>query len=257
MTTRLTIALCPDLAAAERAAVPGWDLLVLPELTDGGYAALAAGSPPHTLRSPVVQRLRELSRRTGGTVVGGSLALARPGLTPANTALVFRRGRRVARYEKIHLFRPAGDRRYFRAGRRPCAFRLRGSLLGGVIICYDLRFPELARLLALRGVRVLAVPARWPRARADAWRTLLRARAIENQIFVAGCNARGGEGGPSFVMDPFGREVRRRPGVGGRDAAVFTADLRLLTRARRLQDTLREVVLLRRTPRGQRRRDAV
>jgi len=78
------------------------------------------------------------------------------------------------------------------------------NIRAGVIICYDLRFPELTRMLALGGIQVLFIPARWPAIRNDAWQTLLKARAIENQIFVVGCNAPGKEGGLSYVFDPLG-----------------------------------------------------
>ena len=127
-----------------------------------------------------------------------------------NTSLVFRNGRCIHRYDKIHLFRPAGDTRYFRAGRDNAVFNVAAGkrrIRAGVILCYDLRFPELVRMLARAGMQVLFVPARWPVVRDDAWQTLLKARAIENQIFVVGCNARGSEGGFSYVFDPLGRMV--------------------------------------------------
>ena len=78
-----------------------------------------------------------------------------------------------------------------------------------MIICYDLRFPELSRRLALEGAGVICVPAQWPKPRQEHWRTLLRARAIENQLFVVACNACGLIGkldffGMSMIIDPKG-----------------------------------------------------
>jgi predicted amidohydrolase len=105
-----------------------------------------------------------------------------------NTSIVFAHGRLIHRYDKIHLFHPTGDHRYFSTGSRVKTFRLGGGLRAGIVICYDLRFPEITRALALQGMRLLLVPSRWPSIRDRAWKTLLRARAIENQIFVIGCN---------------------------------------------------------------------
>ena len=248
----LTIGLCTDLAAAHAAAAAGatsaWDLLVLPELFDGGYAALRAGLPPASLSSPVVADLRRLSRATRGWVVGGSLAMQRSAGRPTNSSLILHRGRVVARYDKIHLFRPGGDHRFFGRGSALCRFRIghpRHRILAGVIICYDLRFPELARRLALSGVRLLIVPARWPRVRADAWRVLLTHRAVENQIFVVGCNAGGSEGGESLVVDPLGKELVQRSVRGVPGVTHVRLDPAALVEARRFQDTLRGAVLLR------------
>ena len=78
-----------------------------------------------------------------------------------------------------------------------------------MIICYDLRFPELSRRLAVEGAQVICVPAQWPKPRQEHWRTLLRARAIENQLYVVSCNACGIIGkldlfGMSLIIDPKG-----------------------------------------------------
>ena len=77
----------------------------------------------------------------------------------------------------------------------------------GLATCYDIRFPELARTLALRGVEVLFVPAQWPAVRRQHWEALLAARAIENQLFVAACNSCASDtqcGGSSRILDPLG-----------------------------------------------------
>ena len=87
-----------------------------------------------------------------------------------------------------------------------------------MVICYDLRFPELTRYHFHMGVQVLVVPAQWPEARSDHWRTLIRARAIENQFFVIGCNRTGSEQsmrreetlvfpGDSRIADPMGSMI--------------------------------------------------
>jgi predicted amidohydrolase len=229
-----------------RSRLQSLDVLVFPELVDGGYAALAQGAAFHRASDSYLAGFRDASRSFSLTCIAGSVACAHSVRALANTCFVFASGRQVARYNKIHLFKPAGDHRYFVRGNSIATFRLHGmrSVLAGVAICYDLRFPELIRKLRLKGIGILFVPARWPSARDDAWRTLLKARAIENQIFVVGCNALGREGGYSYAFDPLGKEVfttRTRP----RSLMhTFSLDLRRLRHAKKLHDNLRDAVLL-------------
>jgi omega-amidase len=106
-------------------------------------------------------------------------------------------------------------------------------------ICYDLRFPEMWRRYTEAGARLIIIPAEWPARRVEQWRLLLRARAVENQLFVAGCN-RAGEGpdagdrfgGYSAVVDPWGRLLVE----GGEEPGLFLASLDMgeVERCRRL-----------------------
>ena len=243
----IRLAFCTDLRRLEEPRAAAVDILVAPELADGGYAALARGRGTHTPGDAYFGRFAALSRGRALTVIAASARVQDGGRAgAANTAMVFERGRAVHRYDKIHLFGPTGDPRYFRPGaaararvlpRRPWRPAL------GVIICYDLRFPELARRLALGGMDLLVVPARWPAVRAEAWRTLLKARAIENQIFTAGCNAAGREGGPSYVFDPLGAPVREDRSRAARGWKEFLLDPERLRTARRLFNTRREARL--------------
>ncbi len=241
------LALCSDIRRLDERRAARVDMLVLPELADGGYAALAGGRATHRPGDDYFRRLAGISRRTGATLVAGSARVAQGRGGAANTAFVFERGRTRYRYDKIHLFGPTGDKRYFQPGTASQARVLRKSAKRpalGVIICYDLRFPELTRKLALQGMELLVVPARWPAVRTDAWKTLLKARAIENQMFVAGCNAAGPEGGPSFVFDPLGARVKEDPAHSSRTWKEFELDTERLRRARRLFDTRKEQRLL-------------
>ena len=223
------------------------DILLFPELVDGGYAALRRGAPAHSIHDGFIDAFRSASAELSLCCIAGSLRL-RTDSHSTNTSLSFFRGRIVHRYDKTHLFLPTGDRKFFRRGTTIHTFQIsRGTtrLRIGVIICYDLRFPELTRSLALQGAQVICVPARWPSVRDDAWRTLLRARAIENQVFVVGCNARGREGGYSYAFDPLGKMIfsnRNRPsGV----LQTFTINTQRLKLARSHHNNLREAVLLR------------
>lgn len=243
----LSLALCDDVRSISRDRPGKADIVVFPELVDGGYAALAAGKGTHTANDDFFQAFGEFSRRLRALVVAGTARVAGAAGGATNTAMVFHRGKRVCRYDKIHLFHPAGDHRYFRRGESLCVSRvsMRGRRIRfGVIICFDLRFPELARTMAMRGTEILFVPARWPATRRRAWHTLLQARAIENQMFVVGCTARGREGGPSFVFDPTGSEVVYEKKKAKDGWKKYILDLGMIQESRRGFDTRRESVLL-------------
>ena len=118
----------------------------------------------------------------------------------------------------------------FACGDRLCSFQLDGVSCG-IITCYDIRFPELTRSLALRGLDVLFVVAQWPDVRIGHLNCLAQARAIENQMFVAVCNSCGaaGEtqyGGNSVIIDPWG-QVLCRAG-GGEETVSAACDLAIL-----------------------------
>ncbi len=246
LVSSLRLGLCYDSEIPQRhpSALRRIDILVFPELVDGGYAALCAGKQPHRYGDAWTESLRRSSRRTSTLIVAGSTYFRSSTGRHTNTSFVFRGGRIVHRYDKTHLFRPCRDHQFFAPGRSVGTFslvrpRLRMQL--GVIICYDLRFPELTRMMAATGMQILLVPARWPSARDDAWSTLLKARAIENQIFVVGCNARGIEGGSSYVFGPegellFTNKGRKRPTA----IEMVALDLRRLSAARRFHQNIRE-----------------
>lgn len=205
-------------ALCEEAAARGADLLLLPETMNLGFFPrenLAA------LADPDGERVREffsaLAKRLRVNIAAGSAVTKRGGRV-YNTAYVFdREGELAASYDKTHLFTPMGEHEYFTPGEALCTFTLDGVKCG-LIICYDLRFPELTRSLALKGIELLLVPAEWPAVRIAHWQTLNRARAIENQIFLACCNGCGtaGEtvyGGHAAIYDPWG-EVLAQGGAG-------------------------------------------
>lgn len=126
-----------------------------------------------------------------------------------NTACcIDKQGKVKARYRKIHLFSLGGETQIYHHGKSSCVFNFEGFKLG-LVVCYDIRFPELIRHLASQGVDLLIVSAQWPRIRSLHWDTLLKARAIENQFFVAAVNRLGQKGtlrfaGGSQVIGPWG-----------------------------------------------------
>lgn len=152
-----------------------------------------------------------LAKELSVNIVAGSVANLRDGAL-YNTAFVFdRNGEVVAEYDKTHLFTPSGEHNFFAWGRKAVDFELDGVHCG-IIICYDVRFTELVRTLALRGIQLLFVVAQWPELRTYHWDTLNRARAIENQMFVVCTNSCAMAGqtknaGHSALIDPWGETV--------------------------------------------------
>ena len=206
-----------------QAAGQGADVAVLPETWNLGFFPkenLAGLAEPDGGESRAL--LSSLAAQHHINLVGGSL-VTRRGDRVYNTAYVFdREGRQVARYDKIHGFSPSGEHAYFQHGDRLCTFSLDGVKMG-IIICYDLRFCELARSLALQGIQLLFVPAQWPHPRLGHWQILNQARAIENQMYVACVNGCGRAGelsfcGHSMLVDPLGRVAVQ----AGEEEAVLT-----------------------------------
>ncbi|WP_059043275.1 carbon-nitrogen family hydrolase [Paenibacillus rubinfantis] len=223
--------------AMERAASAGEkpDVILLPELWNTGYALTEIGEIADPEGRDSREWLAAFARRHGIHVVGGSIAENRGGQV-YNTMLVFNRsGVEVAAYSKIHLFRLMEEEKYLQPGGQSMIFELDGQQ-AGAMICYDIRFPELARSLALRGAKLLFVAAEWPQPRLNHWRTLLTARAIENQMYVIACNRTGTSGGDEFfghsmIIDPWGEIVAE--GGEGEDIVTGIIDLTLVDQVRR------------------------
>ena len=193
------------LAGLRRARAQECRLAVLPEMWSSGYdykrlPALAAQTPR------ILGELQRLTEELDMVVVGSLAEQDNDKLY--NTAFVVDRGQTVGSYRKLHLFSTMGEDRFLAAGDRTLVVPTSAGRLG-VAICYDLRFPEQFRKLALEGAEIICVPAEWPKPRQDHWRTLLRARAIENQLFIAATNCCGLQGkldffGMSMLIAPRG-----------------------------------------------------
>jgi len=124
-----------------------------------------------------------------------------------NSAVLIHKGEIVGIYRKNLLFPLTKEKEIFSPGK---GFEVFETPVGkiGILICYEIRFPELARKLVKKGAEIIAVPAEFPKERIEHWKTLLRARAIENQVFVAGVNCVEGDldyGGSSMIIDPEGK----------------------------------------------------
>ncbi|MCK4536567.1 MAG: carbon-nitrogen family hydrolase [Desulfuromonadales bacterium] len=197
-------------------------LAVLPEMWSGGYAyrklpELAAQTPR------VLDKVCEWSKNLQMVIVG-SLPEAADGHI-YNTAFVVDGGEIIGRYRKMHLFSVMREDDFLGAG-DSCLVVPTSVGRVGVAICYDLRFPELFRKLGLEGAEILCLPAEWPVPRQLHWRTLLRARAIENQLFVAAANCCGRQGkidffGMSLLIAPRGELLAEGGGTATELVAEF------------------------------------
>ena len=229
------------------AAADGAELVVLPERLDirGSAADYAARAEP--LDGRPVTWARDTARELGIDIVAGSVAERREGHERvANTSVhAGPDGELKAVYRKIHMFDVEVDGVEYRESEHSepadeiVVSETAQGLGLGLTICYDLRFPELYRILALRGARIVAIPAAFTRVTGEAhWEILLRARAIENQVFVI-APGQGRLPGPdrdsygnSMIVDPWGEVLAR---AGGEGACFVAADLDLAR-----QDEIRE-----------------
>ena len=194
-----------------QAAAAGADVVVLPEMWSGGFVTTDLDE---RLADVDGQRAQAFLERLAGelkiNIVGGSVATKKGGDYFNTCYVADRQGRMIADYDKAHLFSFAGEDKRFSAGDQLASFALDGVTCG-VVICYEIRFPEWSRKLALTGSKVLFVPAQWPLPRVGHWRVLNQARAIENQIFVVAVNGCGEalkdqqNAGNSMIIDPLGK----------------------------------------------------
>ncbi len=226
-------------AGVEEAVAGGARLCVLPELWATSFLSTFEESLQADAAAAEAE-LCELSATHGLVIVGSNVEPV--GDQVFNTASVYQRGVCLGSYRKIHLFSPNVEHRLHAAGEAPLVVETEHGRLG-VLICYDLRFPELARYYFHRGVELLAVPGQWPEVRAQHWRTLLRARAIENEMFVLGCNRTGQEPslkngepmafpGDGRIVDPTGEVLAAGSGEAG--AVIASIERRKARTVRRI-----------------------
>jgi len=206
-------------------------LIILPELWSTGYALDRAKELSNPLNVGMFAQVATLATQNRLSIVGSMLE--KRGLEVTNSAAFFApNGRMLGVYRKMHLFRLMEEDRWLQAGSAPLLMELPWGMTG-LAICYDLRFPELFRRYAVQGAKLIIVPAEWPIERIDHWRTLLIARAIENQCYIAATNAVGmvGDknfGGHSMIVDPWGKivvEYGETPGLATAEIDIDYVDV--------------------------------
>ncbi|HEY6689816.1 MAG TPA: carbon-nitrogen hydrolase family protein [Rubrobacter sp.] len=237
-----------NLDTAERltrsAASSGAGLIALPELWNCHGLEDVYRENAEPVPGPTTEFLGGLAQELGVYLLGGSILEGDPSSTKLhNTSTFFGSdGRMSAVYRKMHLFDvKALDREYLESRTIAAGTEIvtakAGAATVGLSVCYDVRFPELYRLLALRGAEVLAVPAAFTlQTGKDHWELLLRARAVENQAYVVAPAQWGRKAdgrwtyGRSIVVDPWGTVLSRCPDRDG--FALATLDLDYLDRFR-------------------------
>jgi predicted amidohydrolase len=185
------------------------DLVCLPELFATGFTMNVEelAEPP---QGPTYQFLSKIADQYDIYLQGSAIRQA--GKRGQNMAYIFSPdGNEIAQYAKIHPFSFADEDQYYEPGQDVVTVDILGFTICPVI-CYDLRFPSMFQKAVQKGADVFLIPANWPSPRLDHWQTLLRARAIENQSYVAAIN-RTGHGndldypGHSTLIDPWGKTI--------------------------------------------------
>jgi predicted amidohydrolase len=208
------------------AARRGAHLVVFPELWSTGYALDRGQELSQALNTGLFAEVASLAGQNKISIVGSMLE--KRGSEIANSAAFMSpNGRVMGVYRKIHLFRLMDEDRWLQAGESPLAMDLPWGRTA-LAICYDLRFPELFRRYAVEGAKLILIPAEWPLARVEHWRTLLQARAIENQCYIVAVNTCGDIGGTVFgghsmIVDPWGKIVVE----AGETPALLNAEIEM------------------------------
>jgi predicted amidohydrolase len=204
------------------AARRGSDLIVFPEMWTTGcdwdnIDALASQ------QEPVLAEIAALAKKHKLWLNGSMLALDEAGKLTNTSILYNPSGKQAGLYRKIHLFGIMNEDQYLTPGQHLTTVETAWGQ-NGLAICYDLRFAEMFRAYALKGVNMVYLPSAWPHPRLAHWRTLLRARAIENQMYMVAVNRVGNDGaydffGHSAIIDPWGNAVVE----GGQSELLLTA----------------------------------
>jgi predicted amidohydrolase len=188
----------------------GAECIVFPEMTLTGFSMNVALIAEDVGNSESIEFFSDLAKKNDLGIIAG--AVLNDDGKVSNNALMFENdGKEIARYAKIHPFSFAGEHKHFVSGSELKIIKF-GEFILGFAICYDLRFPELFSTMA-NECDVIVVIANWPARRVEHWKSLLKARAIENQIFIMGVNRIGRDGNgldyvpSSLLFGPDGSEI--------------------------------------------------
>lgn len=190
-------------------------LFVLPEMWTTGYKLEEIHNLGEPADGPTIKMLQKIAKQHKVEIVTGSIAEVHQDKVYNTSYAINQSGDIIAKYRKMHLIGLMEEDKYITSGTEKCIFDMSFGK-AGLIICYDLRFLELPRALALSGCQTLFIPAEWPSIRGNHWLTLSVARAIENQMFVIAVNAVGKNPGNTFfghsmIINPWGEVVAEGP----------------------------------------------
>jgi len=223
-----------NLAACERIAqvsrVQGVDLLIFPEMTLTGFSNNISRIAEKNDSSPTVQSFKNLAKQNCVGIIFG-VVFEESKKASNNAIFLDKTGQILGTYKKIHPFSLSGENKFYVSGNLLKIVEF-DSFSIGLTICYDLRFPELYSSLGTQSELVVNI-ASWPSQRLDHWTTLLKARAIENQIFMVGVNRIGSDGNgqhymkSSMIINPNG--IKLEPLHSEDELDVFDLDISTLT----------------------------
>ncbi len=218
------------LGFVDQAKHAGCDTVVFPEMSDTGYLMPVILETASFWTEGPVAALREAAHKCGINIVAG--VSERTDSTVFNSIVAIdRNGEIVAKYRKTHLItaEPMLEHHHLGSGDELVVGEVDG-IKAGFLTCYDIRFPEISRLLTDAGAQILFLPSAFPLVRVGHWKTLTEARAIENQVFVVAANRIGNDGpgltfcGASRVIDPYGTIIAAASEI---DEKLLVADLDL------------------------------
>lgn len=203
------------------------DIVVLPELWTIGYDLTRLNEIADSNAQKSIAFLKETAQKYRIHLVGGSVANKTEDGVFNTLLIINNKGELIHQYSKLHLFKLMDEHLFLSAGNSKGNFTLDGQTFAGVI-CYDIRFPEWIRTHTTLGAEALFVVAEWPLPRLSHWRSLLIARAIENQCYVIACNRAGSDpnnqfAGHSMIIDPWG-DIIAEAGV---DEEILVGDINL------------------------------
>lgn len=193
----------------ERAGDEGHDLIVFPEMSDTGYDMNVILNTSSDWDSQVIDSIKQAAAKASINVIAG-ISERVGGDVYNSIAVLDRDGKQIGKYRKTHLItaEPTCEHLFLKAGEELGVVEIEGNLIG-LMTCYEIRFPEIARTLTLKGAKVLIISAAWPLIRLPHWEALILARAIENQVFVAATSRIGNDTGVPFsgtstIISPYG-----------------------------------------------------
>lgn len=189
------------------------EIAVLPEMWNTSYTLEELVHITSDNGQREIEKLSELAKQYQINIVGGSIAVRVEDKIYNRAIVINKKGELIHQYDKLHLVPMLDEPNYLTQGNNISIFEI-DNVKMGVIICYDLRFPEISRKLALEGIEVLFVVAEWPIERISQFEKLLNARAIENQVYVIVSNSIGKcnntvFGGKSMVINPLGEATTK------------------------------------------------
>jgi predicted amidohydrolase len=218
----------------KEAAAAGAEIICLPELFSTGFFLEDINLIAEDINGETLEILCSTAKELGIAIISGSIALKKDENIFNTSHLIDKEGNIKGSYNKAHLFPLMNENTYFMPGQEINVINL-PQLCLGIMICYDIRFPELARSLALKGAEALFIPSEFPNPRLNHWRILLQSRAIENQLYVMAVNRVGSDKnstyfGHSMIISPWGEIIAE----GGENEEIIYGNIEknLINKAR-------------------------